>query len=226
MGEHGCVNSGPLFVIGSGRAERIKWIIVLLAAVAAMKFGKLLRQTVESRMPQWRDHMFDYKTLKHAIKRTLAQGTHSARAPRTAGRHPPTRARPSTRGVRAARPLCQEGRPVGARVAGAHPEDVVAAFTAAADEHVDRVNTFYMERIEEGVILLHALHQHGEQIVRAPSSLPGRAHPPLTHDAATAAAATTRARRRREGRPLSDLWAACCRRLRRRVNRAAVLGVR
>jgi len=88
-----------------------------------MKFGKVLRQTTESRMPQWRDHMINYKLLKQAIKRQSAEGTR-----------------------------------------GASQEQVIEAFTSVLDTHVDKVNNFYMERIEEGVIILHALHQHGEEI--------------------------------------------------------------
>ena len=48
--------------------------------------------------------------------------------------------------------------------AGARPEDVATAFTSLLDNHVSVVNDFYMERIEEGVIILHALHQHIEEI--------------------------------------------------------------
>ena len=47
---------------------------------------------------------------------------------------------------------------------GAQPEEVSNAFTALLDQHVETVNNFYMERIEEGVIVLHALQQHAEQI--------------------------------------------------------------
>ena len=43
-----------------------------------MKFGKVLRQTVDSRMPQWREYMIDYKTLKQALKKQLNEGTHGA----------------------------------------------------------------------------------------------------------------------------------------------------
>ena len=31
-----------------------------------MKFGKLMRATVETRMPTWRDHCINYKQLKRA----------------------------------------------------------------------------------------------------------------------------------------------------------------
>ena len=41
-----------------------------------MKFGKVLRQTVDSRMPQWREYMINYKHLKQAIKKQAAEGTH------------------------------------------------------------------------------------------------------------------------------------------------------
>lgn len=37
-----------------------------------MKFGKLLRATVEARMPQWRDFIVDYKALKQALNREVA----------------------------------------------------------------------------------------------------------------------------------------------------------
>jgi len=88
-----------------------------------MKFGKVLRQTTDSRMPQWREHMINYKALKQAIKKQSKEGTQ-----------------------------------------GASTEQVAEAFTNLLDTHVETVNNFYMERIEEGVIILHALHQHGEQI--------------------------------------------------------------
>jgi len=54
---------------------------------------------------------------------------------------------------------------------GSKPEEVSTAFTAMLDQHVETVNNFYMERIEEGVIILHALQQHCEQI-RAGSERP------------------------------------------------------
>lgn len=34
-----------------------------------MKFGKLMRATVEQRMPQWRDHVLQYKHLKQVVKK-------------------------------------------------------------------------------------------------------------------------------------------------------------
>ena len=34
----------------------------------AMKFGKLLRRTVDTRMPQWRNYTLGYKQLKQQIK--------------------------------------------------------------------------------------------------------------------------------------------------------------
>ena len=33
-----------------------------------MKFGKLLRHTVDTRMPQWRNYTLAYKQLKQQIK--------------------------------------------------------------------------------------------------------------------------------------------------------------
>ena len=45
-----------------------------------MKFGKIFRQTVETRMPQWRDHVINYKQLKQAIKHEQAAGTMGAHA--------------------------------------------------------------------------------------------------------------------------------------------------
>ena len=34
-----------------------------------MKFGKILRATVDARLPQWSEYMVDYKLLKQAINR-------------------------------------------------------------------------------------------------------------------------------------------------------------
>lgn len=44
-----------------------------------MKFGKVLRQTTDSRMPQWREHMINYKALKQAIKKQSKEGTQGER---------------------------------------------------------------------------------------------------------------------------------------------------
>ena len=38
-----------------------------------MKFGKLLRATVDSRMPQWREHVLQYKQLKQVVKKASEQ---------------------------------------------------------------------------------------------------------------------------------------------------------
>lgn len=38
----------------------------------AMKFGKLLRGTVDARMPQWRDYVLQFKGLKQHIKQAQA----------------------------------------------------------------------------------------------------------------------------------------------------------
>ena len=38
-----------------------------------MKFGKLLRGTVDSRMPQWCNYALHYKQLKQQIKQLQAQ---------------------------------------------------------------------------------------------------------------------------------------------------------
>ena len=40
-----------------------------------MKFGKILRATVDARLPQWSEYMVDYKLLMQAINREAeAQG--------------------------------------------------------------------------------------------------------------------------------------------------------
>jgi hypothetical protein len=41
-----------------------------------------------------------------------------------------------------------------------------SSVTAALDLEVEKVNDFYMDRIEEAVIILHSLKQHAEQLVR------------------------------------------------------------
>ena len=47
-----------------------------------MKFGKLLRHTVDSRMPQWRNYTLAYKQLKQHIKQLQAQlAQQGARSP-------------------------------------------------------------------------------------------------------------------------------------------------
>ena len=40
-----------------------------------MKFGKLLRHTVDTRMPQWRNYTLGYKQLKQQIKQLQTQLT-------------------------------------------------------------------------------------------------------------------------------------------------------
>ena len=50
--------------------------------------------------------------------------------------------------------------------AGASAAEASTTFTALLDQEVEKVNDFYMDRIEEGVIILHALKQHAEQMVR------------------------------------------------------------
>ena len=49
-----------------------------------MKFGKLMRATVDARMPQWREHVVQYKHLKQVIKKAHQQAmTQGARPPRS-----------------------------------------------------------------------------------------------------------------------------------------------
>jgi len=52
-------------------------------------------------------------------------------------------------------------------VQGMSTADAGATFTALLDQEVEKVNDFYMDRIEEAVIILHALKQHAEQLVLA-----------------------------------------------------------
>ena len=73
--------------------------------------------------------------------------------------------------------------PIGSHLSsGSRAEDVAAAFTALLDQHVEGVNDFYMERIEEGVIILHALQQHGDKIVSALPPLSDARYPPSARD--------------------------------------------
>ena len=90
-----------------------------------MKFGKLIRASVSSRMPQWEGSVLQYKRLKQAIKALVSEA------------------------------------------GGAEPDVLVERFTTILDEEVERVNDFYMDQIEEAVIILHSLKQHIAQIVTA-----------------------------------------------------------
>ena len=63
--------------------------------------------------------------------------------------------------------------------AGHQREDLALAFTSVLDGQTEKVNNFFMERIEEGVILLSALQQYVEQIVRAPPASTVRGLHPL-----------------------------------------------
>jgi len=49
---------------------------------------------------------------------------------------------------------------------GISPDAASSSVTAALDLEVEKVNDFYMDRIEEAVIILHSLKQHAEQLVR------------------------------------------------------------
>ena len=60
------------------------------------------------------------------------------------------------------------------------PDPTASHWILSARPPARRVNDFYMDRIEEGVIILHALQQHAEQLVRrpvAPSGLARRSVP-------------------------------------------------
>jgi len=87
----------------------------------------VLRHTVDSRMPQWRNYTLGYKPLKQHIKQLQAQ-------------------------------LAAQG---------ISPDAASSSVTAALDLEVEKVNDFYMDRIEEAVIILHSLKQHAEQLVLA-----------------------------------------------------------
>ena len=67
------VSDGTSFLKPAGRAAK-RPLRQQATQPSAMKFGKIHRQTVETRMPQWRDHCVDYKALKKAIKKQMAAG--------------------------------------------------------------------------------------------------------------------------------------------------------
>jgi len=48
--------------------------------------------------------------------------------------------------------------------AGAEPSGLCAGFAGLLDQQVEVVNGFYMERVEEGIIILHQLHTHAQQM--------------------------------------------------------------
>ena len=88
-----------------------------------MKFNKLLRATVQARMPQWSEHVMGYKVLKQGLRRILKQSADGEM----------------------------------------QPSEASSSFTDLLDVEVEKVNDFYSERIEEAVIILHALRQHVDQ---------------------------------------------------------------
>mmetsp|Transcript_22770 Transcript_22770/g.58608 ORF Transcript_22770/g.58608 Transcript_22770/m.58608 type:complete len:219 (+) Transcript_22770:112-768(+) len=99
-----------------------------------MKFGKMLRSTVEARMPSWSDYMLNYKTLKQLLNELVR--------------------------------LADERM-------GAEPDegdDPLARFTEQLDVEVEKINDFYMDRIEEGVIILHAMTQQVDGLVASSSA--------------------------------------------------------
>ncbi|KAL3903854.1 MAG: hypothetical protein SGPRY_011510, partial [Prymnesium sp.] len=63
---------------------------------------------------------------------------------------------------------------VAAREEGtATPDQLLTAFTQLLDTEVARVNNFYMDRIEEGVIILHALRQQGDGVLATAAVIGG-----------------------------------------------------
>mmetsp|Transcript_29154 Transcript_29154/g.85476 ORF Transcript_29154/g.85476 Transcript_29154/m.85476 type:complete len:169 (+) Transcript_29154:196-702(+) len=48
--------------------------------------------------------------------------------------------------------------------------DPIGTFTELLDQEVEKVNDFYMDRIEEGVIILHAMTQNVDQVVATGTS--------------------------------------------------------
>lgn len=94
-----------------------------------MKFNKLLRATVQARMPQWSEHVMGYKVLKQGLRRILKQSADGEM----------------------------------------QPSEASSSFTDLLDVEVEKVNDFYSERIEEAVIILHALRQHVDQLVATPA---------------------------------------------------------
>ena len=150
-----------------------------------MKFGKLLRHTVDSRMPQWRNYTLAYKQLKQHIKQLQAQlAQQGARSPAQLSSRLPectspvphhawTALEPAvTPHARGQRQFCAGltasslwlTRPL--PCPGISPDAASSSVTAALDLEVEKVNDFYMDRIEEAVIILHSLKQHAEQLVR------------------------------------------------------------
>eukprot|EP00316_Scyphosphaera_apsteinii_P022215 CAMPEP_0119297844 /NCGR_PEP_ID=MMETSP1333-20130426/37_1 /TAXON_ID=418940 /ORGANISM="Scyphosphaera apsteinii, Strain RCC1455" /LENGTH=162 /DNA_ID=CAMNT_0007298791 /DNA_START=72 /DNA_END=557 /DNA_ORIENTATION=+ len=56
----------------------------------------------------------------------------------------------------------------------AEPEQASIIITGLIDLEVDKVDEFYLERIEEAVIILHSLRQHAEHMVVRGASLEQR----------------------------------------------------
>ena len=104
------------------------------ALALTMKFGKLLRATVDARMATWRDYVLDYKRLKQRIAELQMQGA-------------------------AGRISIEEGS---------------SSFTEALDVEVAKVNDFYSDRIEEAVIIQHALRQQVDALLAQPHALEAR----------------------------------------------------
>jgi SPX domain protein involved in polyphosphate accumulation len=151
-----------------------------------MKFGKLLRHTVDSRMPQWRNYTLGYKPLKQHIKQLQAQlAAQGARSSARLSSRLPECTSPLPHHACTAlsqRPPEAAEAAVSARACGSSfsslayapllrpgisPDAASSSVTAALDLEVEKVNDFYMDRIEEAVIILHSLKQHAEQLVLA-----------------------------------------------------------
>mmetsp|Transcript_7734 Transcript_7734/g.21173 ORF Transcript_7734/g.21173 Transcript_7734/m.21173 type:complete len:223 (+) Transcript_7734:101-769(+) len=100
-----------------------------------MKFGKMMRATVQSRMPSWEAYVLDYKGLKQLLNQLVDE--HDAKAAQAVDEE-----------------MMMDDDPLG-------------VFTERLDTEVEKINDFYMDRIEEGVIILHAMTQNVEALAAA-----------------------------------------------------------
>jgi len=142
-----------------------------------MKFGKVLRSTVEARMPQWSDFVIAYKPLKRAIK-ALTQQRQMQLQPQPSpsqqqqlGQQQGLQLQGQGQGQQELAQLQWTQRRSSeleqGQQGGQHGWSLAAAsssFTALLDSEVDKVNNFYSDRIEEAVIIVHALRQHIQQM--------------------------------------------------------------
>ena len=119
-----------------------------------MKFGKLMRSTIDARMPQWRDYMINYKALKQALKQLHGSAQGELALP-SCGASPAARAEP--RPIRPTYPARPHASPAHRALLAAskQPEEILSSFTSLLDEHVAARELLRNQMLQHHLVLDH-----------------------------------------------------------------------